>query len=96
MNLVWTKNAWEEYLYWQSIDGKILERINDLITDIGRSPFDGIGKPEPLKFELSGKWSRKINNEHRLVYEVQGKKEKVTNKIVDRRTITIYQCRYHY
>lgn len=96
MNLVWTEYAWEDYLYWQSIDQKILQRINDLIKEIKRSPFKGIGKPEPLKFQLTGKWSRRINDEHRLVYEVNGKKEKVKNKLINAKTITIYQCKYHY
>lgn len=96
MNLVWTESAWEDYSYWQVTDKKILQRINDLITDIKRSPFSGIGKPEPLKFELSGKWSRRINDEHRLVYGINGKKDQVNNKIVDNQVIIIYQCRYHY
>ncbi len=95
MNLVWTENAWEEYLSWQT-DKKMLQRINELIKDITRSPFSGIGKPEPLKLTLAGKWSRRINDEHRLVYDVSGKKEKVNNKIIDKRILTIYQCRYHY
>lgn len=86
MNLIWTENAWEEYLYWQTTDKKLLQRINALIKDIKRSPFEGIGKPEPLKFELAGKWSRRINDEHRLVYEVAERKVKVI----------IYQCKYHY
>lgn len=96
MNLAWTELAWEDYLYWQSTDKKILQRINDLIKDIKRSPFAGIGKPEPLKFEFAGKWSRRINEEHRLVYEVNGKKESVGNKALDKRVLTIYQCQYHY
>jgi toxin YoeB len=86
MNLTWTEIAWEDYLYWQKTNIKFLERINDLIKEIKRSPFKGIGKPEPLKFHLVGKWSRRINDEHRLVYEVNGNK----------RLLTIYQCRYHY
>jgi len=96
MNVAWTEIAWEEYLYWQSIDKKILSRINELIKDIMRTPFAGIGKPEPLKQTLAGKWSRRINDEHRLVYEVNGKKEKNNNKIIDKRTLIIYQCKYHY
>ena len=96
MNLSWTENAWEDYLYWQTIDKKILKRINVLIKDIQKSPHEGLGKPEPLKFSLAGKWSRRINDEHRLVYEVNGKKEKVRNKLIDKREIIIYQCRYHY
>lgn len=85
--LTWTTYAWEEYLYWQSTDQKILDRINTLIKDIKRSPFEGIGKPEALKFDLVGKWSRRINDEHRLVYSINGKKEKA---------LIIYQCKYHY
>lgn len=84
MILSWTELAWSDYLYWQMTDKKRLERINDLIKDIQRSPFKGIGKPEPLKFELSGKWSRRINDEHRLVYQVESE------------AIIIFQCRYHY
>lgn len=95
MNLVWTQNAWDEYLYWQT-DKKMLEKINQLINNIQRSPFEGIGKPEALKFDLIGKWSRRINDEHRLVYEVLVKKEKLKDKWVDKRNLIIYQCRYHY
>ncbi len=84
MIISWTEIAWDQYLYWQSQDRKTLKRINELIKDILRSPFSGIGKPEPLKFEFSGKWSRRINDEHRLVYAVENKK------------IMILQCRYHY
>lgn len=65
-----SEKAWDDYVSWQQEDKKILKRINLLIKDISRSPFDGIGKPEPLKFELSGLWSRRITSEHRLVYEV--------------------------
>lgn len=96
MKLLWTEIGWEDYLYWLNIDIKKLERINDLIADIKRSPFNGIGKPEPLKFDFVGKWSRRIDEEHRLIYDVQGKKEKIKNKMVDYQTLTIYQCRYHY
>lgn len=96
MNLLWTELAWDDYLFWQATDKKMLERINDLIKDIKRTPFQGIGKPEGLKFELAGKWSRRINEEHRLVYAVSGKREKIKNKAVDNRVITIYQCKYHY
>lgn len=96
MDLVWTEYAWEDYLFWQSFDKKILERINELVKDIKHTPFTGIGKPEPLKFTLLGKWSRRINDEHRLVYEIKGKKEKINNKLVDSRLLIIYQCRYHY
>lgn len=84
MIISWTELAWESYLFWQANDKKILKRINDLIKDISRSPFSGIGKPEALKFELAGKWSRRIDDEHRLVYMVKAKE------------IVIFQCRYHY
>ena len=84
MKLIWTPLAWESYLYWQTNDKKNLKRINSLIKEILRDPFEGIGKPEPLKFELVGKWSRRIDEEHRLVYEV--KKDE----------LIIFQCRYHY
>jgi toxin YoeB len=84
MQLVFTESAWEDYLYWQKVDRKGLSHINKLIKECCRSPFTGTGKPEPLKFELSGCWSRRIDFEHRLVY-----------KIVDEKLIII-QCRYHY
>lgn len=84
MDILFLEYAWKDYLYWQSQDKKTLKRINKLIQDIQRNPFDGIGKPEPLKFDMSGLWSRRINEEHRLVYQV-------TNDY-----IIIAQCRYHY
>ena len=84
MKLVFSERAWEDYLYWQQTDRKILKRINELIRDIRRSPCEGIGKPEPLKHALSGYWSRRINDEHRLVYRVEGN------------AILIAQVRYHY
>jgi toxin YoeB len=84
MELVWQTNAWEDYLYWQKTDVKILGRINDLIKDCLRSPFKGTGKPEPLKGNYSGCWSRRINDEHRLAYKVSQ----------DR--LHILQCRFHY
>lgn len=84
MKLVFAEQAWEDYLYWQRTDKKLLERINTLIKDIARSPFTGIGKPEPLKNALSGYWSRRINDEHRVVY-----------KIADG-PVFIAQLRYHY
>ena len=77
-------HAFEDYLYFQELDKKILERINVLIKDIQRSPYAGIGKPEPLKYNLSGTWSRRINHEHRLVYTIKDN------------TVYILQCRYHY
>lgn len=84
MRIVFSSLAWDEYLYWQQNDKAILKRTNKLIKDIHRSPFEGIGKPEPLKHNLSGYWSRRITQEHRLVY-----------KIVDD-DLLIAQCRYHY
>ncbi len=84
MELVWQTRAWEDYLYWQVQDKKILQRINELIKDMLRSPFKGIGKPEPLKGDLSGCRSRRINDEHRLVYAVREKR------------LHILQCRFHY
>ena len=82
--LAWTNQAWSDYLYWQGQDKKTLKRINKLITDTQRNPFEGIGKPEPLKENLSGFWSRRIDDTHRLVYAVDGKQ------------LTIISCRYHY
>ena len=78
------KKAWEDYLYWQKTDKKTLKRINELIKDTLRNPYDGIGKPEPLKGDLSGFFSRRIDSEHRLVYAI------IDDDIV------IVQCRYHY
>jgi toxin YoeB len=82
--LAWTKEAWTDYLYWQSQDKKTLKRINKLIKDALKTPFDGIGKPEPLKENLSGFWSRRIDHSNRLVYAV------------DDNQLTIISCRYHY
>lgn len=84
MILSWAANAWDDYLYWQRTDKKILKRINTLIKDITRHPFDGIGDPEPLRHNWTGYWSRRIDRQHRLVY-------KATEE-----TIYIVQCRYHY
>ena len=84
MILSWAENAWEDYLYWQRVDTKTLKRINTLIKNIKRQPFEGLGDPEPLKHHWSGYWSRRIDREHRLVY-------KVTDK-----TVIVVQCRYHY
>jgi len=84
MNLTFAPKAWDSYLYWQKTDKAIIKRINALIKDIQQSPFEGIGKPEPLKHALSGFWSRRINDEHRIVY-------KVTED-----NILIAQLRYHY
>lgn len=79
-----TSDAWEDYLYWQSHDKQILKKINHILKDCQRDPFTGIGKPEPLRHELSGTWSRRITDEHRLVY------------IVADDEIRIAACRYHY
>ncbi len=84
MLLCWADLAWEDYLYWQKEDKKKLQRINGLIKDIKRNPFMGLGDPEPLKHNWSGYWSRRIDKQHRLVYKV------------DKQTIVIAQCRYHY
>lgn len=84
MKIVFTDYAWEDYLYWKKVDKALLRKINSLIKEICRTPFDGTGKPEPLKENLSGFWSRRINHEHRLVYKV------------DDESIVILQCRYHY
>ena len=84
MNISWTDKSWEEYLDWQTQDKKVLKKINSLIKDIKRDPYERIGKPEPLKHELAGCLSRRINNEHRLVYEVH------------QFYIIIIGCRYHY
>lgn len=83
MILSWSDEAWDDYLYWQSTDKQTLKRINALIKDIKRSPFDGIGKPEPLKHDLSGYWSRRIDKENRIVYKVASD------------SIIIAMCRYH-
>ncbi|MFW5453631.1 Txe/YoeB family addiction module toxin [Thioalkalivibrio sulfidiphilus] len=84
MKLIFSVNAWEDYLYWQKTDKKTLKRINQLIAEIQRSPFEGIGKPEPLKHALSGYWSRRIDGEHRIVYRT------------DDDSVFIAQLRYHY
>jgi toxin YoeB len=84
MSISWSNDAWEDYLYWQNNDKKVLKRINQLINNTQRTPTEGIGKPEPLKHQRSGYWSRRINQEHRLVY-------KYANE-----TLLIVQCRYHY
>lgn len=84
MRLVFSKNSWEDYISWQNEDKKMLKKINVLIKDIQRSPYEGSGKPEPLKYDLTGLWSRRIDREHRLVYQVSGE------------DILIYSCRFHY
>jgi toxin YoeB len=84
--LAWTGQAWADYLYWQAHDKKTLKRINALIKDVLRAPFEGIGKPEPLRFEFAGYWSRRIDAEHRLVYSFDAEED----------AVTIVQCRFHY
>ena len=80
----WDFDAWEDYLYWQNHDKKVLRQINKLVKDISRSPFEGLGKPEPLRENLIGLWSRRINKEQRLVY------------LVRENTVLIFSCRGHY
>jgi len=82
--LSWTEDAWEDYEYWQKTSKEKVKQIGKLIKAIKRDPFKGIGKPEPLKHDLAGYWSRRIDQEHRLVYEIQDD------------AIIIVQCRYHY
>jgi len=72
VKLKFSENAWDDYLYWRGADKSVIKRINSLIKGIQRSPFEGVGKPEPLKHALSGFWSRRINDEHRIVYRVEG------------------------
>ncbi len=84
MNLTFTPSAWGDYQWFQQCDRKLLKRINQVIQDVLRTPFEGIGKPEPLKGDLSGYWSRRINDEHRLVYTVKAD------------VVIIVACRYHY
>ena len=84
MRIVWTPHAWEDYRYWQDTDKAMVKRINRLIDDCTRHPFDGIGKPEPLKHLLAGSWSRRIDEEHRLVYQVAAD------------DLVILQARFHY
>lgn len=84
MNLVFSKEAWADYLYWQTTDKKVLRRVHELIKDTTRSPFAGIGKPEPLRHALAGYWSRRITDEHRMVYKVDG------------HNLMLAQLRYHY
>lgn len=84
MKLTWSAEAWEDYLYWQDTDKKTVKKINDLIKDASRTPFEGKGKPEPLKHNLAGFWSRRITAEHRLVYAVSDD------------ALLIASCRYHY
>jgi toxin YoeB len=84
LKLIFSQHAWDDYLFWQRTDAKLVKRINALIRDIERSPFEGPGKPEPLKHGLSGYWSRRIDAEHRIVYKVEGD------------ALFVAQLRYHY
>ncbi len=84
MKLVFSERAWEDYLYWQETDRRLVARIHQLIREIQREPFAGVGKPEPLRHAFQGYWSRRINDEHRIVYKIQGD------------SLLIAQLRYHY
>lgn len=84
MKIVFSSQAWDDYLHWQQTDRKMLQRVNDLIKEITRTPFQDAGKPEPLRHALAGYWSRRIDHEHRLVYKVEGN------------ALLIAQARYHY
>ena len=84
MKIIFSEHAWDDYLYWQRTDRKILERINKLIKEIQRTPFEGTGKPEPLRHGLSGYWSRRITDEHRIVYKIE------------KDSLHLAQLRYHY
>ena len=84
MKIVFSERAWDEYVHWQKTDPKVVQRINRLIQEIKRAPFEGVGKPEILRHTLSGYWSRRINEEHRIVYKVEGD------------ALFIAQLRYHY
>ena len=84
MKYIFVDESWEDYLYWQKTDKKILKKINELIKDISRTPFSGMGKPEPLKYKYKGYWSQRIDNEHRLIYQVKNDE------------IRIAKCRFLY
>ncbi|MEX2444155.1 MAG: Txe/YoeB family addiction module toxin [Alkalispirochaeta sp.] len=84
MNLSFTPNAWDDYQYWLKNDKRMLRRVNELIKAVQRDLFEGVGKPEPLRHQLQGHWSRRISDEHRLVYSVSDD------------TVTIIACRFHY
>jgi toxin YoeB len=84
MRLLFLRDAWDDYLYWQKMDKAKLKRVNELIGACLREPFTGIGKPEPLKFDMAGCWSRRIDSEHRLIYKLENQ------------DLVIIQCRYHY
>jgi toxin YoeB len=84
MRIVFSANSWDDYTSWLTEDRKMLKKINELVKDIQRTPFEGKGKPEPLKYDLAGLWSRRIDREHRLVYRVENNE------------ILIYSCKFHY
>ena len=84
MKIIFVDESWEDYLYWQKTDRKILERINNLVKDISRNPYTGLGKPEPLKYKYQGFWSRRITEEHRLIYRVVDDEKQIA------------KCRFHY
>jgi len=84
MKYIFVDESWEDYQYWLRTDKKILARINDLLKDISRTPYTGLGKPEPLKYKYKGYWSRRITDEHRLIYQVKGDE------------LLILKCRFHY
>lgn len=84
MRFIFVDESWEDYLHWQQTDRKMLKRINELLKDVSRTPFTGLGKPEPLKHRYKGFWSRRIDSEHRLIYQVRGE------------DILIAKCRFHY
>jgi len=84
MKYIFVDESWEDYLYWQKVDRKMLKRINSLLKDIARAPFAGLGKPEPLKYKYKGYWSHSIDGEHRLIYKVREDE------------ILIAKCRFHY
>lgn len=84
MKLIFGEQSWSDYVYWQSTDKRTLKKVNALLQDIKRNPFDGLGKPEPLKHEMAGTWSSRITQEHRLVYEIFEE------------SILVVSCRYHY
>lgn len=84
MRLIWSSTAWEDYIFWQKVDKKVLKRINELIKSSLHTPYEGIGKPEALKGDLQGYWSRRITSEHRLVYKFK------------KGELMIAACRYHY
>jgi toxin YoeB len=89
MNFEFTLNAWEDFEYWLEHDQEMIDKIRALLKDIQRNPFQGLGKPEPLKYDLKGYWSRRITGEHRLVYKIEG------NKGLNQKCYVL-QCRYHY